>query len=273
MSDQAAPQIQRRGPSIEAVNIEYSVRHRTILAGVDIEANHGELVGLVGPNGAGKSTLLGVLAGDITPSSGEVFIDGRSLLGIASKELARKRSVVTQSFQISFPFTVREVVAMGRNPWPSSAVEDAHSIDAALAECGIDHLQHQPLPTLSGGERARVAFARALAQDTPTLLLDEPTAALDIGHQEALLSSARSRTEAGSTIICVLHDLNLAAAYCDRVALMEEGSISHCGTPGSVFTDEILSRAYGHPISVVEQDNTGHLIVPQRQIGRKPAFN
>ncbi|MCY9782328.1 heme ABC transporter ATP-binding protein [Nocardiopsis sp. EMB25] len=246
---------------------------RTLLDGVDLTVRAGELVALVGPNGAGKSTLLGVLSGDVGPrdtgaaDSGSVHLFDRPLADWTPPELALRRAVLPQDSSVSFPFSVAELVAMGRAPWAGlcDADTDAAQTSAAMARTGIPHLAERRFPSLSGGERARVMLARVLAQGTQLLMLDEPTAALDIRHQELVLSVARELAEDGRTVIVVLHDLGLAAAYAHRVAVLSRGRIAARGTPADVFTASLLSDVYQHQVDVLPHPRTGApLVVPRR---------
>ncbi|MFC9894650.1 heme ABC transporter ATP-binding protein [Nocardia sp. NPDC127579] len=241
---------------------------RPVLEGVDFEVAAGEVVALVGPNGAGKSTLLAALAGELEPSAGAVELDGRALAEWTTLDMARRRAVLPQTHTVGFPFTAREVVAMGRAPWVRTVrrADDDALIAAALAAADVEHLAARPFPALSGGERARVALARVLAQDTPTLLLDEPTAALDLGHQEAVLRLAADRAAAGAAVVVVLHDLGLAAAYADRVVVLESGEVAADGPPRQVLSTELLTRVYQHPVEVLDHPVTGaQLVLPVRR--------
>lgn len=240
---------------------------RPILAGASIEIHDGELHALVGPNGAGKSTLFGVLAGDITPTSGSVALDGAPVGSIPPKELARMRAVLLQANDVSFPFSAGQVVRMGRAPWARTPAEDDDDrvVAEAMAEADVAGLAHRSISSLSGGERARVALARVLAQDTRLLLLDEPTAALDLRHQEDVLRIARTRAHLGSGVAIVLHDLNVALAYADRVTLLSAGRVSATGAPAEVLTAERIEEVYGQPVDVFEHPRTGvPLVVPRR---------
>ncbi|WP_406230091.1 heme ABC transporter ATP-binding protein [Nocardia sp. NBC_01009] len=241
---------------------------RRVLEAVDFEVVAGQVVALVGPNGAGKSTLLAALAGELAPAEGTVELDGRSLAHWSALDMARRRAVLPQSHTVGFPFTAREVVAMGRAPWVRTRLRvlDDEKIAAAMAATDVEHLAARSFPTLSGGERARVALARVLAQDTATLLLDEPTAALDLGHQEAVLNLATTRADEGAAVVVVLHDLGIAAAYADRVAVLESGRVAADGPPRDVLTTELLSRVYQHPVEVLDHPVTGaQLVLPVRR--------
>ena len=251
----------------EARSIRVVAGGKTLLDGVSLAVRAGEVLALVGPNGAGKSTALGVLAGDIRPSGGEVRVDGRAIGEWSTKELARRRSVLPQHNPLSFPFDVDSVVRMGRVPWAGTEAEaeDDVVVADALRATDVTHLVTRRYPTLSGGEQARVALARVFAQNTDLLLLDEPTAALDLRHQEEVLRLARLRARAGAAVLVVLHDLGLAAAYADRIAVLDRGRLAAIGPPGQVCTGELLSEVYHHPVEVVAHPRTGlPLILPLR---------
>ncbi|MDR0627035.1 MAG: heme ABC transporter ATP-binding protein [Bifidobacteriaceae bacterium] len=253
---------------LEAQAVHYQVGQAQILRGVDLAVRPGEILALAGPNGAGKSTLLALLAGDVRPTGGQVTLQGRPLDGIGLKALARKRAVMLQEAQVSFPFTVAEVVQMGRAPWQGEdEAADQVAVAEALAATGTDDLARRIFQTLSGGEKARVSFARALAQEAETLLLDEPTAALDIRHQELVMALVRRQAELGRAVLIVLHDLALAAAWADRLALIAEGQVVAVGPVAAVATAERLSEVYQHPITVMPAPATGFpLIVPRRGV-------
>ena len=240
---------------------------RDILAGVDLTVRAGEVLALIGPNGAGKSTLLGVLSNDVERSAGSVEFAGRPLGDWSLAEQSRRRSVLLQDNQVLFPFTVHQVVEMGRAPWRRTPLEDEdnEAIAEAIDLADIAHLGSRRVPSLSGGERARSAFARVIAGRTGVLLLDEPTAALDLKHQESVLGLARQRADAGDAVIVVLHDLNLAAAHSDRIALLRAGRIAAEGTPEAVLTAETVSEVYDYPVEVIRHPRSGRaFVVPLR---------
>ncbi|WP_443047732.1 heme ABC transporter ATP-binding protein [Streptomyces sp. NBC_00354] len=251
----------------EAVGLHVRLGERAVLAGIDLTARAGEVLALVGPNGAGKSTLLAALAADLPAAEGLVRIDGRPVGDWAAPDLALRRSVLPQSAEMSFPFPVGDVVRMGRAPWAGTplAGSDEEAVAAAMAVTEVAGFAARPFSALSGGERARVALARVLAQQAPLLLLDEPTAALDLRHQELVLRICRERAAAGDAVVVVLHDLGLAAAYADRAAVLHEGRIAVDGPPTEVFGDELLSRVYRQPVEVLPHPRTGvPLVVPVR---------
>jgi iron complex transport system ATP-binding protein len=239
---------------------------RPVLEGVTLEVRAGEVLALVGPNGAGKSTLLAVLSGERTPDSGTAVLDGTPVASYSPLELARRRAVLTQENTLSFPFLVRQVLEMGRSPWARTPrlEDDDRALADAASRADIAHLLDRRFTELSGGERARVSLARVLAQDTAVVLLDEPTAALDLRHQEDVLGVARELAAAGRAVVIVLHDLSLAGAVADRVALLADGRLAAVGTPREVLTAEAVSRVYGVDVEVIERDGT-LLVVPLRR--------
>ncbi len=194
-------------------------------------------------------------------------MDGRPLADWGHRELALRRSVLLQRIEISFPFTVADVVRMGRAPWAGTIREDDDDrvVAAAMEQTDIGDLAGREYPSLSGGERARAAFARVLAQGTGILLLDEPTAALDVHHQELVMGVARARAAEGAAVVVVAHDLGMAAAWADRVVVLDRGRVAGDGPPGEIMNEELLSRVYHHAVEVIWHPRTGlPLIVPRR---------
>ena len=264
------PAVARRGDVVlSARGIGVSFGDREILAGVDLDVRAGEVVALVGPNGAGKSTLLSVLAGDREPSAGTVLVSGAPVAAWTGIELAMRRGVLPQRSDVSFPFTVEQIVRMGREPWRNTDREDADDdvYDWAIRVTDVSTLTRREFPSLSGGEQARSALARVLAQEPGLLLLDEPTASLDISHQEQVLGIARERAALGDGVAVVLHDLGLAAAYADRVVVIHDGGIAADGRPEAVMTGALLSRVYGCAIETFPHPRTGALLVVPRRGG------
>jgi iron complex transport system ATP-binding protein len=222
-----------------------------LLRELSLQVAGGEVVALLGPNGAGKTTLLRVLAGDEPPAEGEVRLEGRPLAAWSARDLARKRAVLSQSTSLEFGFTGFEVALMGRMPHVElrETPRDLAIVQAALEAAGVAHLADRVYTTLSGGERQRVQLARVLAQmegadQAGLLLLDEPTSNLDVAHQHAALRLARERARAGAGVLAVLHDLNLAGQYADRLALMREGRLVACGPPAQVLTSENIWQVF-----------------------------
>ncbi len=255
--------------AVQSVSVR--IGSATLLHDVSLVAQPGEVLGLLGPNGAGKSTLLSVLAGDRKPDTGSVTLHGRAPGAWPTEALARVRAVMTQSASVAFDFTVHEVVALARMPHAgrTSAADDRRIIAAALALADVAHLAGRLYPSLSGGERQRVQAARALAQvwtatdDAPCrfLMLDEPTASLDLRHQHALLEAIRRFVSSGVGGIVVLHDINLAAAYCDRVALLDRGRLVACGPTRQTLAPERLAEIYGVSLATLDDAGTPHFIV------------
>ncbi len=225
---------------------------RSILEGIDLEVHAGEVIALVGPNGAGKSTLLSILAGDQHPDAGSVELMGRSIGTYRPLELARRRAVLSQANVVSFPFRVIEIVQMGRSPWNRTAelADDQQAVLDAIQATDIEHLLGRRFTTLSGGEQARVSLARVLAQRTPVIFLDEPTAALDLRHQEDVMRLARELAAQGRAVVVVVHDLSLAGAYADRIALLDGGRLDAVGTPTEVMTADRVGRVYGLDVQI-----------------------
>ena len=237
---------------VVATGVGVSLDGHRILSNIDLAVAPGEVVALVGPNGAGKSTLLAAISGDVPTDTGSIEIAGRALADYRHLELARERAVLTQDNQLSFPFTVSQVVAMGRSPWTRTDRfdEDEVAIAQAMLAVDIDHLADRRFTSLSGGEKARVSLARVLAQRTPIVMLDEPTAALDLRHQEDVMRAVRTLASAGTAVLVVVHDLSLAAAYADRVAIIAQGTLIAAGSPEQVLTAAQVSSVYGLPVEV-----------------------
>lgn len=227
---------------------------RALLNGVSFEIEAGNLLGIVGPNGAGKSTLLRTMAGDISPDHGAVALGDHPVSAFSLQELALQRAVVGPQTVTDISFSVRTVVALGRRPYGPRETTDKNDavVADAMHRADVGHLADRTMRSLSSGEQQRVALARALAQQTPVLLLDEPTSALDIGHQELVMTTLRDAAEDGAAVIAVLHDLNLAAAYADRVMVLDAGSIAAIGEPSAVLTADVLTEVYERPIAVID---------------------
>jgi iron complex transport system ATP-binding protein len=247
---------------VRELGFRYRGAPRPALAGVSFSVSPGTIHGIIGPNGSGKSTLHRLLLGSIEPDLGEVRYEGRPVGSWTRRELARAVGVVTQREEMAFPLTVRDLVAMGRYPhlrtWQREGAADRRAIESALRRCDVAHLADRALATLSGGELQRVRIARALAQQPRTLVLDEPTAALDIRHEMAifeLLAALAARD--GVTIIVVTHNLNLAARYAARLLLLDRGRTASAGTPDRVLERNTLERVYGWPVMVTEHPGPG----------------
>ena len=248
----------------EQIQIRYSLDTPPIISDFSFEVCSGEIVGVIGPNGSGKSTLLRSLSRTLRPSAGKIFLGGQNLYtDYSARESAQQIAVVPQDSTVTLDFTVRDVVRMGRTPhlphgpFATETAADERIVSEAMGAAGITDLACRAVPTLSGGERQRTILARALAQQPEALLLDEPTAHLDLRHQEEVMTLARSLAHLQKkAVVAVLHDLNLAAGYCDRLILMKEGSVFALGTPQQVLSPENLMEVYGtrawvrpHPLS------------------------
>lgn len=253
---------------ISARNVSLSFTGNLVLDAVDLDLEGGVLTALIGPNGAGKSTLFSVLAGDVRPDEGSVILDGRPVNSFTPKELARRRAVLPQDHGVRFSYSVEEIVRLARLSYPSDPDGDDQIVSSAIGAVEMEHMRNRDVQTLSGGEMGRTAFARILAQTTPVVLLDEPTSALDLRHQEAVLRRARELRGQGACVIVVLHDLNLAAAYADRVVLMDQGRVVADGEPRGVLTVANIERVYRQPVIVTEHPTRGcPLIVPTDESG------
>lgn len=246
-------------PVLAADELSVDLGGTEILSAVSLTAEASELVGLVGPNGAGKTTLLRAIRGTVQPTQGMVRVDGQPITELSAREIGRLVATVPQETRLSFSFSVREAVAMGRNPhlsrFGTADKTDRKRIDEAITHTNLSGFTDRPVTELSGGEQQRVLLARALAQDTPLLLLDEPTANLDINHAIKTLDLVRSVVDDGTAAVAAIHDLNLAARYCDRLVLLTDGEILAAGTPESVLTRETLKQAFDAR-TVVSEDPT-----------------
>jgi iron complex transport system ATP-binding protein len=227
-----------------------------VLRGIDLVARSGEVVAIVGPNGAGKSTLLRALAGLLPPHEGRVTLDGHEIASLDRAQVARRIAVVPQVFDTLFPFTVREIVALGRTPWlgPLGTLrrDDARAVTRALDDVDAGALAERRIDRVSGGERQRAVLAMALAQEADVLLLDEPTVHLDPAHQRSLLDLiVRLARERGLVVLAVLHDLNLASAMANRFVVLRDGAIAFDGTPTQALTRSLLRDVFGAGLDVV----------------------
>ncbi|TAM09594.1 MAG: heme ABC transporter ATP-binding protein [Nevskiaceae bacterium] len=230
---------------LKTTDLCFSVPGRRLLAAANLQVAAGEVAGLVGPNGSGKSTLLKNLCRVLTPESGAVYIDGKDARAFSHRAMAREMAVVGQQTAVDYAFSVREIVLMGRAPHlralDGETTEDFAMAQQALEKVGLQAYADRDVTTLSGGEKQLVLIARALAQDAGLLLLDEPTNHLDVHHQLQFLELVRSL---GRTVVVALHDLNLAARYCDRIHVIEGGHIVAHGTPEAVLTPALLHRVF-----------------------------
>jgi len=245
---------------------------RQILNDIDLQLHVGEVLGILGPNGAGKSSFLAACCAELPITSGQILYDGQSVLHAKPLDLARTRAVLPQHTTMTFDLPVTEVVTMGAYPFPEATTEQVNEwIDEAIERADIRHKAHDSYRALSGGEQQRVQFARVLVQARAIenlkghafLFLDEPTASLDPKHQVLLMRVVRELSRESSTaVVVVLHDLNMAARWCDRLMLLSDGEIAALDVPQKVLRADLLERVYGLPMSVMPHPlNSDHLIV------------
>jgi iron complex transport system ATP-binding protein len=238
------------------------------VAGVSLKVDAGEVVGIIGPNAAGKSSLARLCCGLLEAGAGEVLLQGDPLGKLSRRDRARRVAFLQQDPPSDLAFTAREVALMGRAPhlglWALEGEHDLARADAALAEASALELADRPVSQLSGGERQRVFLARAFAQDAALLILDEPTDGLDLAHQVTLVNALRKRARAGSASLLVLHDLALAGAACDRLILLDKGTVRAEGTPAQVLEAELLGATYGTQVDVVRDPRSGLPLVTPR---------
>lgn len=265
--------------SVTADHISYTYRRRTRLESVSalrdvtVRVPRGSLTGLIGPNGCGKTTLLKLLAGVLRPDSGTVALDGRMLANLSQRQVARRIAVVPQETHPAFDYTVLEMTLMGRHPhlgpFELEGPADLAIAREALEATGTAHLADRSYMTLSGGEKQRVVIASALAQSPEVLLLDEPTASLDLGYQLDVASLLkRLNRERSVTMVMATHDLNLAASICDTLVLMRDGRVLASGATADVLTSAMVRQLYDVEADVRQHDLAGHLtVVP---VGRRP---
>jgi iron complex transport system ATP-binding protein len=249
---------------LTAQNISFAYDSRPVLNGISLAVEAGEFAGLIGANGSGKTTLLRLLLG-LLPASGEVWLCGDPLESLNRREIAKRATMVSQETRIDFAFTAREIVAMGRTPYlgrftPERAI-DREAIAHAMRETGTKELAKRPVTEISGGERQRIHLARALAQETRVILLDEPTANLDLAHQYEALELVREFTQSGGAALAAIHDLSLAARFCDRLLLLSEGKIVAVGSPAEVITESNLAHHFALRARVRYDEETGGLTV------------
>ena len=250
----------------DSVSFAYSARAPLVLDQVSIAVQRGDVVGLLGPNGSGKTTLLKILGGMLHPSTGAVQLDGRRLAGWSRRQLARQIAVVPQETHATLDFTTLDIVLMGRyahlGPFALEGAADLEIAREALAATGTADLETRPFATLSGGEKQRVVIASALAQASDLLLLDEPTASLDLGYQLEIASLLRRLSrDRGTTMVVCTHDLNFAAALCGRIVLLKKGRVLAQGPTADTLTAATIRDAYGVDADVQFHSRAGHLTV------------
>jgi iron complex transport system ATP-binding protein len=254
---------------LEAQSVSMIIGGATLVDGIDLSVRGGEMVAIVGPNGAGKSTLLRMLSGDLRPTTGHVELKQREIRSYPPRELAHHRAMLSQHVTVTFPFTVEEIVHMGAGD--AGRASARRLVDAALSEVGLAHFSDRQLPTLSGGEQQRAHLARVLVQlacgealhGPGLLLLDEPTSSLDMRHQIDLVETARRRAEAGTAVVAVLHDLNLAMRFADRILLMHRGKLAVDGGRTEAITAETIRRIFEVDVEIDYTENGIPFLLPQ----------
>lgn len=257
---------------INLKQVSFSYGDTPVLHHIDLLVQEGEMVALLGPNGSGKTTLIKLLSGVLRPTAGDIHLDGSVLSRMKRRQVAQRVAVVPQQFSMPFAFTVREVVLLGRTPFLSlfsdEGEQDHRVVQQAIERIGIAALKERFFNELSGGERQKAILAMALAQEPKILLLDEPTAHLDINHQVEILDLVKSlNREQGVTVIGAMHDLNLAALYFDRLLLLKEGRIFADGTPEKLLTVETIEEVFAASVHVTQHPLTKspHVVVIPKQ--------
>jgi iron complex transport system ATP-binding protein len=254
---------------IEASAVTMTIGNATLVDAIDLRITAGEMIAIVGPNGAGKSTLLRLLSGDLRATSGTVRLKQCDIGAYPPRQLALHRAVLSQHVSVTFPFTVEEIVAMGAGE--SSFAAARPLVEGALQEVGLNDFRHRKLPTLSGGEQQRAHLARVLVQlacgeavhGPGLLLLDEPTSSLDMRHQLDLVETARSRARGGTAVVAILHDLNLAMRFADRVVLLQHGALAADGAPRETVTAEMVRRVFEVDATIHFTESGVPFLLPQ----------
>lgn len=258
---------------LRADNISLSFGDNQVLQNVSLSVKRGEVIGLIGPNGAGKTSLLRILANLQAPDHGQVDLHGKSLSDTAIKQLAQQIGYLAQGAPAHWPLLAEKVVELGRLPyqslnqslWQGLSTNDQKIIDQAIAQTEIDHLRKRPITTLSGGERMRVLLARLFASEPTLILADEPVAALDPYHQLHIMELLREHAASNGAVIVVLHDLNLAARFCDRLILLNKGGVAADGNPAQVLNNQNLREVYGITAKYLN-DGTQFAVIPWQRL-------
>jgi iron complex transport system ATP-binding protein len=254
---------------LQSENVGFHYHGPWVLRHVSFNVEKGSFVGILGPNGSGKSTLLKIMDGILTPQEGKASMDGRNIRTMSRRDIARRVAVVPQDHAGIFAFTAGEIVLMGRsphlNPWSFEGKIDHETVNRVMAQTDTLGFANRSLDHLSGGERQRVLIARALAQEPCIMLLDEPTAFLDIRHQVEIMNLLKSlNKKEGLTVLAVTHDINLASLYCDRIILLDKGEIHADGPPAEVMTVNNIETVYGLPVVSGYHELTGRPVIMPR---------
>ena len=256
--------------TLELHDVGVSLGGRSVLRGASLSLRAGELVGVIGPNGAGKSSLLRVMAGLLDPERGEVRLDGRALADWPADARGRELAWLAQGAPVHWPLSVRAIVELGRLPfrsgWFDADIGGERAVAAAMRDAEVEDIADRLVTELSGGERSRVMLARVLAGAPRLILADEPVAALDAYHQLQVMELLTARAGAGAAVVVVLHDLGLAARYCPRIVLLDEGHVVADGQASEVLRPEVLEPVYRVGMRVLEQDGL-RAVVPWRRLG------
>ncbi len=266
---------------LTAENISLKIGNKKILKDISFQANPGEILAIVGANGAGKSSLLKILSGELMASQGIIKLENKLLHAYSKKELAKKRAVLAQSFSLNLSFPSKEVVMMGRYPHFNEipAALDHQIVYETMTQSGVLHLKDHLYTTLSGGEKQRIQLARVLSQiwdksirSSKYLFLDEPVSSLDLLHQHKTLEIARSMKEKGYTIIAVLHDLNLASQYADKIMMLKEGQIVAHGNTETILTEENIRDVFGLSVSIIHHADFNYPVVIPFSTHKEPIY-
>ena len=244
---------------LEVEDIKYSIDQKLIVKGVSLGIEEGDFVGLIGPNGCGKSTLLKNIYRVYKPDSGKVYIDGRETTKMLSREIAKEMSVMQQENNVEFDMTVYDMVMLGRfahqNLWNNDKIREREIVENAIKEVGMESYEDRSFLSLSGGEKQRTLVARALVQQANLIILDEPTNHLDIGYQYQIMNILKSQKDL--TVFSSIHDMNIAACYCDKIIMMKSGHIVKVGTPEEVMTPEMIKGLFGVDTEISVNPTTG----------------
>lgn len=248
---------------VDVNELSFAYNGKRVLRNLDLSIRAGEFLGVVGPNGSGKTTLLKNMGGVLNPDNGLIYLDEEDLSSLPIKEVATKIAALQQETTVGFDFTVREVVEMGRFPhldrFERHTDDDTQAVNKAIEVTELGKFCDRPVTQLSGGEKQRVFLALALAQEPDLLLLDEPTASLDINYQVKIMKTVKELSSEGLTVVAAIHDLNLAAQYADRVALLSGGRIEVLGSPREVLTGDNIAETFGVEVEVEDSDLKGSI--------------
>lgn len=251
---------------VEDLSFSY-IKDSPVLSEISFTVPKGKITGVIGPNGSGKTTLLRLLSGYLHPDTGGVYLEGHDVSAYSAREIARKMALLQQKFSMEYDFSVMDIVLAGRNPYVKKmrgeTEEDYRIARESMRLAGIDDLAERSVFALSGGEQQMVMLARALCQEAPVLLLDEPVTGLDIRHQIEFLSTVHKMSrQKNITVVCILHDLNLCMSYCDHVVLLQQGKVCVSGDPQTVLTKETIERVYQTEVSLIIRE--GHTYILPR---------